>query len=670
MRRTSRTITVLAAPLFVALGLGCAAKNKQAAGPGYNDAPATADMAYDAGYDYGYEDDGYAQTEEQYAEGALAGSDSAPASAAPVAELEAPPEPEPEPEMAPPMDDMDEAQMEPMEAEAAVAVASTRVRGGKSKRRARRQGRRARRKRDTSQPVMAGASPSPSRPSPTIAATPPAPPSKVAVTPLPTPSQDTEAYNHIAENDFIAVADDPRSTFSIDVDTASYSNMRRFIREGRLPPADAVRIEELVNYFDYDYAQPRGNDPFSVTTEVAPCPWNTDHRLVHVGLQGKDVAAKEVPARNLVFLLDVSGSMSDSDKLPLLKQGMRMLADQIRPQDRVSIVVYAGASGVVLEPTADREAIKRALARLEAGGSTNGGAGIELAYRLAAQTFVKGGINRVILATDGDFNVGTTSQGDLVRLIEKKRKTGVFLSVLGFGRGNLKDATMEQLADKGNGNYAYIDSGAEAHKVLVEQAGATLMAIAKDVKIQVEFNPAEVAAYRLVGYENRKLAHRDFNDDTKDAGEIGAGHTVTALYEVVPVGHGTAPQVDPLKYQEDHKPLTAAAGNGELMFVKLRYKRPNGVRSKLLEVPVRDSDGTVADSSADFRFSAAVAQMGLLLRGSKWRGESSWAKVYEMAQGAQGRDPNGRRAEMLSLVRQAAALQGEDLVAGRAKIAR
>ncbi len=660
MRPTSRTIVVLAAPLLMALGLGCAAKKS-----------ASPDMAYTnygGGGDYAASEDyaEYAEYEEAEAYegmdgGILAGSDSASDPVVMDYEDDIAPQSAPEP--------MDEPSYDSVEEEPAMASRGAESRRSKrSSRRSRKETRRARRAVKKTTPTMAA---HPTAPPPTTVAQ-PTPPPRVAVTPTPPPQHDTESYSHIQENDFIAVADDPRSTFSIDVDTASYSNTRRFIRDGQLPPPDAVRIEELVNYFEYDYPQPRGADPFSVTTEVAPCPWNADHRLVHVGLQGKHVAAKEVPPRNLVFLLDVSGSMNDSDKLPLLKRGMHMLADQIREQDRVSIVVYAGASGVVLDPTSDRNTIKQALSRLEAGGSTNGGAGIELAYALATDSFVKGGINRVILATDGDFNVGTTSQGDLTRLIENKRKSGVFLSVLGFGRGNLKDSTMEQLADKGNGNYAYIDSGAEAHKVLVEQAGATLMTIAKDVKIQVEFNPGEVAAYRLVGYENRKLAHRDFNDDTKDAGEIGAGHTVTALYEVVPVGHGTAPEVDALKYQDEGGPLTAAAGNGELMNVKLRYKQPRGSVSKLLEVPVRDTDGSVADSSADFRFSAAVAEMGLLLRGSKWRGHATWSQVHELAQSAQGRDRNGRRAELLSLVRQAAALQGEDLVASSrdAKIAR
>jgi Ca-activated chloride channel family protein len=326
----------------------------------------------------------------------------------------------------------------------------------------------------------------------------------------------------------------------------------------------------------------------------------------------------------------------------------------------------------VLEPTSDRDTIAQALDRLEAGGSTNGGEGIELAYRLAAGTFMKGGINRVILATDGDFNVGVTNEGDLVRLIEEKRESGVFLSVLGFGSGNLGDSTMELLADKGNGNYAYLDGEAEAHKVLVEQAGATLMTIAKDVKIQVEWNPAEVSAYRLVGYENRRLEHRDFNDDTKDAGEIGAGHTVTALYEIVPAGAAVEPKVDDLKYQATDASLTAAAKNGELMTVKLRYKQPQGTKSKLLSVPVQDGDRTLEGSSEDFRFAAAVAEMGLMLRGSKWRGKASWAHTYALAEGALGKDPQGRRAEMLEMVRQAAALAGEEIAVGKrgAKVAR
>lgn len=616
MRRPSRTIVALAAPVLTVLALGCAKRS----------APSADHPRYVSHAAVSLEDEDYAYGGADY--------DDEDADVPDVAEVE-------EVEMA---SSADRVSMAPMAASPPSPERSSR----RSRRRSRRE---KRAKKSAASPVMAGA----------VAVTPATQPTGRAVsslpTPTPTPERDTEGYNHIQENDFVAVADDPRSTFSIDVDTASYSNSRRFIREGRVPPPAAVRIEELINYFDYAYPQPKGDDPFSVTTEVGACPWNADHRLVHVGLQGKDVAVKDVPARNLVFLLDVSGSMSSADKLPLLKQGLRMLLTQLRPEDRISMVVYAGASGVVLNPTSKKAEVLAALDRLQAGGSTNGGAGIELAYRLAERNFVKGGINRVLLATDGDFNVGVTNQGGLIELIEAKRKSGVFLSVLGFGRGNLKDSTMEQIADKGNGNYAYIDSVSEARKVLVEQAGATLMTIAKDVKIQVEFNPANVAAYRLIGYENRKLAHRDFNDDTKDAGEIGAGHTVTALYEVVPVGRGTAPQVDPLQYQDDTG-LSAAANNGDLMTVKLRYKQPNGSRSRLLSVAVRDGDGSLVDRSPDFRFSAAVAEMGMLLRHSKWRHQASWDQVYSLARSAQDHDTHGRRAEFLDLVIQAAALSG------------
>ncbi len=472
------------------------------------------------------------------------------------------------------------------------------------------------------------------------------------------PETSAEAYDSITDNAFIAVADDPRSTFSIDVDTAAYSNMRRFLEDGSRPPADAVRIEELINYFSYDYRSPAGGDPFSMTAEVGPCPWNETHRLVHVGLQGKTIDQSEVPARNLVFLFDVSGSMNNADKLPLLKRAFSLLVDNLRPEDKVSIVVYAGASGVVLPPTSGKAkgTILAALDRLSAGGSTNGGAGILSAYAMADEGFIEGGINRVILATDGDFNVGTTSEGELVRLIEDKRKSNVFLSVLGFGSGNLKDATMEKLADKGNGNYAYIDGIAEARKVLVEEAGATLVTIAKDVKIQVEFNPAEVGSFRLIGYENRILAHSDFNDDTKDAGEIGAGHSVTALYEVVPAGaKAGGAKVDSLKYQ-GKTTLSAAAGSGELMTVKVRYKEPEGSESKLLSFPIDDRDLALAETSRDYRFSAAVAGFGMLLRGSEHKGDATWKSVRALADEAKGSDPHGRRAELVRLIDTAARL--------------
>ena len=479
----------------------------------------------------------------------------------------------------------------------------------------------------------------------------------MAWAPPPGPETSGEAYDHLQENGFVAVADDPRSTFSIDVDSASYSNVRRFLEDGTMPPPDAVRVEEMINYFGYDYRSPASSDPFSLTAEVGDCPWNEAHRLVHVGLQGKIIDQSEVPARNLVFLFDVSGSMNSPDKLPLLKRAFSLLADNLRPQDKVSIVVYAGASGVVLPPTAgsDKGEILAALDRLEAGGSTNGGAGIHSAYAMAEKGFIEGGINRVILATDGDFNVGATSEGDLVRLIEAKRESGVFLSVLGFGTGNLKDATMEKLADKGNGNYAYIDGIGEARKVLVEEAGATLVTIAKDVKIQVELNPAEVASYRLIGYENRVLAHADFNDDTKDAGEIGAGHSVTALYEIVPAGSKDAPKVDELKYQ-GKSGLSAAAGSGELMTVKVRYKEPAGSTSKLLSFPIEDADHTLAETSRDFRFSAAVAGFGMLLRGSEHKGDATFGSVRRLADEAKGTDPHGRRAELVRLIDAAARL--------------
>jgi len=473
-----------------------------------------------------------------------------------------------------------------------------------------------------------------------------------------------EGYASVSEQDFTAVADDARSTFSIDVDTASYSNTRRFIAGGQLPPPESVRIEEYVNYFDYDYVQPTGDVPFSVAAEVGPCPWQPEHKLVHIGLQGREIDQAAIPARNLVFLLDVSGSMDEPDKLPLLVRSLELLVDQLRPTDRIGLVVYAGASGVVLPPTrGDRRAeIKDALQRLDAGGSTNGGAGIELAYRLAQQGFIEGGINRVVLATDGDFNVGTTDMPALQTLIEAKRASGVFLSVLGFGRGNLGDSTMELLADKGNGNYAYIDSDAEARKVLVAEAGGTLVTIAKDVKLQVEFNPTEVASWRLVGYDNRRLAHGDFKDDRKDAGEIGAGHTVTALYEIVPVEHADdiPPKVDPMRYQGSAT-LTHAADTGEVMTIALRYKDPDGETSKPLELVVVDRDVGLASTSDDFRFSAAVTEFGLLLRHSAHAGQATWSQVVELAAGAQGRDAACLRGEFVALAQDAAALTGKRL---------
>jgi len=450
-----------------------------------------------------------------------------------------------------------------------------------------------------------------------------------------------EAYARIVDNKFMRVGEQPLSTFSIDVDTASYANMRRFINGGSLPPPDAVRIEELLNYFNYDYAGPSETDehPFATHVEVATCPWNTKHRLVHIGIKGREIESDMRPATNLVFLLDVSGSMNQPNKLPLVKRSMQLLIDHLTVDDRVAIVVYAGASGLVLPSTycTDKQVILSAIERLHAGGSTNGGAGIELAYNTAAESFIEGGVNRVILCTDGDFNVGISSDGDLVRLIEEKRKSHIFLSVLGFGTGNWQDSKMEQLSNAGNGNFAYIDSLQEANKVLVEEMGGTLITIAKDVKIQIEFNPAVVSSYRLIGYENRVLAAQDFNDDTKDAGEIGAGHTVTALYEIVLVGDeeeltiADTPPVDDLKYQNNLEPNEAAKTTGEMMTVKLRYKEPEGDVSKLLEYPVMDEAAELTNASADFKFASAVASFGMILRGSPHKGNATFKSVLYLA---------------------------------------
>ena len=470
----------------------------------------------------------------------------------------------------------------------------------------------------------------------------------------------TEGYAYRKDNDYLRVADNPLSTFSVDVDTASYANVRRFLTQGQHPPADAVRIEELVNYFPYNYQPPADNAPFAANLEVASAPWAPTHRLVRVGLKGRELNEASRPAANLVFLLDVSGSMNEPNKLPLVKQSLRLLVEKLRPEDRVAIAIYAGASGLALPSTsaAHKAEIMDAIDRLQAGGSTNGAMGIQLAYDIAKANFVPGGVNRVILATDGDFNVGVTSEGALVRLVEEKARSGVFLTVLGFGMGNLKDGTLEQLADKGNGNYAYIDSLAEAKKTLVEQAGGTLVTIAKDVKIQVEFNPAIVQAYRLIGYENRMLAKEDFNHDRVDAGEVGAGHTVTALYEVVPVGvemPGESPAVDALKYQ--------AAGNresriqnqksGELLTVKLRYKEPAGDVSSKLEFPLRDSGLAFAQASQDFKFAAAVAAWGMVLRDSPHKGAATLADVLAWGRAGLGSDAGGYRNEFLGLVERA-----------------
>ena len=469
------------------------------------------------------------------------------------------------------------------------------------------------------------------------------------------PSYNTEAYSKIDENRFHRTSNDPLSTFSIDVDTASYANVRRFLNRGQRPPADAVRIEELLNYFRYGYPAPANGEPFSMTAELSECPWNPAHRLALIGLQTRPLPAERTPPSNLVFLLDVSGSMSTPDKLPLVKTAMRMLADTLTADDRVAIVVYAGSSGIALaSTTGDRKTdIQRAIADLEANGSTNGAEGIRLAYDVAAKSFIKGGINRVILATDGDFNVGVTSQGELVRLIEEQRTKGVFLSVLGVGSGNLKDSTMEMLADRGNGNYAYLDSPHEARRVLVAEAGATLATVAKDVKIQVEFNPRQVGAYKLIGYENRVLAHQDFNDDAKDAGEMGAGHSVTALYEIIPAGQPIeAGLVDPLKYQEPLKPSTGADSN-ELMTVKVGYQEPEGSKSRLMTMSV---ENRVEPLAQNLGFASAVAEFGLLLRDSEHKGRANWASAMERARRFRGDDPDGYRTELIRLIELAGAL--------------
>jgi Ca-activated chloride channel family protein len=470
--------------------------------------------------------------------------------------------------------------------------------------------------------------------------------------------QPGEAYARIDDNPFQRVEARPLSTFSIDVDTASYSNTRRFLREGTRPPKDAVRIEELVNYFRYAYPVPQGDAPIAMVTEVGPSPWNPTYKLVRVGMQTKPIAAANVPPRNLTFLLDVSGSMEEPNKLPLLQQAMGLLVDNLRPQDSIAMVVYAGASGIALPPTrgSDKATIRAALASLRSGGSTNGEAGIKLAYSLAQRHFIGGGINRVILCTDGDFNVGAASEGDLTRMIEHQRTKGVFLTVLGFGMGNLKDATLEKLADRGNGNYGYIDSIEEARKLLVKEAGATLVTVAKDVKLQIEFNPARVAGYRLIGYENRMLADQDFADDKKDAGELGAGHSVTALYELVPAGLPVpAAATAKLKYQTPGAP-TAATTSTELMTIRVRYKAPNGLASKLFSQVVTDRDVPLAATSIDFRWASAVAGFGMLLRESPERGGLTWAMVTALASTAIGTDVEGYRKEMLALVTTAAKL--------------
>ncbi|MCL1471343.1 vWA domain-containing protein [Argonema antarcticum] len=479
----------------------------------------------------------------------------------------------------------------------------------------------------------------------------------------PDASQDSngETYARIDDNPFQTVKNSPLSTFSIDVDTASYSNIRRFINSGQLPPKDAVRLEEMINYFTYDYPQPKDSTPFSVTTEISEAPWNPSHKLVQIGLQAKRISIENLPSSNLVFLLDVSGSMDEPNKLPLLKSALRLLVNELGSKDRVSIVVYAGSAGVVLPPTPanQKEQILNALEKLQAGGSTAGGEGIQLAYKIAKENFIPSGNNRIILATDGDFNVGISSDTALVRLIEQKRNEGIFLTLLGFGMGNLQDAKMEQLADKGNGNYAYIDNILEANKVLVKQIGGTLLTVAKDVKIQVEFNPAKVQGYRLVGYENRILQNQDFNDDKKDAGEIGAGHSVTALYEVIPAGvksDVSLGKVDSLKYQENTV-ASNAYQNNELMQIKLRYKLPNQTNSQLLTTPVLDKGLKLKDASTNFRFASAVAAFGMILRDSEYKGKASFDEILKLANESKDVDLDGYRAEFIRLVQKSKTLK-------------
>ncbi|HEV2805860.1 MAG TPA: von Willebrand factor type A domain-containing protein [Chthoniobacterales bacterium] len=473
----------------------------------------------------------------------------------------------------------------------------------------------------------------------------------------------TATYDKVEENPFLPAATNPLSTFSIDVDTASYANVRRFINSGSLPPKDAVRVEEMINYFSYDYREPEGDKPFSIGLDSTSCPWEPSHRLLRIGLKAREVANEKRPASNLVFLLDVSGSMMPSERLPLVKQAMRLLVDKLSERDRVAIVIYAGGSGLALKSTPgnEKETILRALEELQAGGSTNGAEGIELAYKVAADNFIKGGVNRVILATDGDFNIGVTNQGDLIRLIEQKAKTGVFLSVLGVGADNLKDSTMQKLADKGNGNYAYLDSVDEARKVLVQQINGTLITIAKDVKVQVEFNPARVASYRLIGYEKRLLRKEDFNNDKVDAGEIGAGHTVTALYEVVPAGPGandpaaSVPPVDSLKYGPNKTDTTN--GSPEMVTVKLRHKKPDGDVSELTERSFTDDGSKFENAAPDLKFAAAVAEFGMLLRDSQYKGKGTLGAVLEWAQEGKGADRAGYRAGFIEMARKAQTLK-------------
>ena len=469
----------------------------------------------------------------------------------------------------------------------------------------------------------------------------------------------TEEYDRIQENGFKSVADTPLSTFSIDVDPASYSNMRRFINRGELPPADAIRTEELVNYFSYDYPKPTGNDPVKITVEAGTCTWNTAHRLVRIGLKAKEIPTEQLPASNLVFLIDISGSMWGANRLDLVKSSLKLLVNNLRNKDKVAIVTYAGSAGVKLEATSggDKQKIREAIDELTAGGSTAGGAGIHLAYQIAKKNFISDGNNRIILCSDGDFNVGVSSAEGLEQLIEKERKSGVHLTVLGYGMGNYKDKKIQVLPEKGNGNHAYIDNLQEANRVLVGEFGATLHTVAKDVKLQVEFNPSQVQAYRLIGYESRLLKDEDFNNDAKDAGDMGAGHTVTAFYEVIPAGvkNEYVGKVDDLKYQKKEKMTLKPTGSDELLTVKLRYKAPDKDVSRKMELPFVDNKGDSV--SSDFRFASAVAMFGQLLRDSDFKGTADYDKVIKLAKQGVNNDERGYRREFIRLVEAAKGLE-------------
>lgn len=480
--------------------------------------------------------------------------------------------------------------------------------------------------------------------------------------------ENKEEYSQLVENQFLEAKKDALTTFSIDVDMAGYSNIRRMLNDGLMPPKDAVRIEEMINYFDYDYPQPtaESKDPVTINTEYTHSPWNPGLKLMKIGIQARKIATDKLPASNLVFLIDVSGSMQDPNKLPLVKKGFNLLIDQLREQDKVSIVVYAGAAGMILPPTSggEKSKIKDALEKLEAGGSTAGGEGIKLAYKMAEENLMKDGNNRVILASDGDFNVGVSSEEDLKKLIEQKREKGVFLSVLGFGMGNYKDNKMEILADKGNGNYAYIDNLQEAQKVFVSEFGGTLFTVAKDVKLQLEFNPKFVFAYRLIGYENRMLKNEDFNDDKKDAGDMGSGHTVTAIYEIIPVGEKSQylKSIDKLKYQKtNERPLEIVGNSDEVLTVKLRYKTPQGNKSELMEKAVKNESKSFENASESFRFAASVAELGLILRGSEFKGNASYDHVLETVKKAKGLDDEGYRSEFIRITKIAKLLDKSEL---------